>query len=91
MDTFPGARKSNFTNVMVREDGIYSKSYTGHMLGTGNGSSALVTVAVVAIVAAIAVPSLVKARRHAGRRHRPPVRIAPAEKMQPNKPEEPIF
>jgi prepilin-type processing-associated H-X9-DG protein len=63
VETFPGARKSNYSTAFVKEDGIYSQTFTGHVFtGAGDTSSMMVTVAVIAIIAAIAIPSLIRSR-----------------------------
>jgi prepilin-type processing-associated H-X9-DG protein len=63
LNTFPAARKSNFSVTHLTDKGLFSKSYTGHvMMGTGDTTSLMVTVAIIAIIAAIAVPSLIKSR-----------------------------
>ena len=67
METFPAARKSNFTNVTVKDNGIYTRSHTGHLIGAGGGSSAMISVGVIAIVAAIAVPYFLVAARPVSR------------------------
>jgi len=62
LETFPSARRSNFTNVSVKVDGIYSRSHTGHIFGGGGAFSLMTAVAVIAIIAAIAVPNLIKSK-----------------------------
>jgi hypothetical protein len=64
-DVFPGGGKSNFSVLQVKEDGFYTKRYTGHVLGSGAGTAA-VLVGLTAVVAAIAVPNVIRARRRAG-------------------------
>ncbi|MFH1022822.1 MAG: type II secretion system protein [Planctomycetota bacterium] len=60
-EVFATAGSSNIAVMDVRKDGILTKSRMGHVFG-GSIQGLMVTVAVVSIIAAIAIPNLLRSR-----------------------------